>query len=288
MTKDDLIADFKSLGITCGDIMFIRADLGAVIGAGRVPNFANTFIDALSSVVGEEGTIIALSSTKCSLWPNKKTPFKVDTLTYAGALPQKMLKLPGSKRSRHPTCSFVAIGKSAEFLTTDHGPDSPAYEPLRKIIELGGKMVLVGCVYSNPGFTTAHLAEFDLGMTKKLIFPSIFSCYYENADGEVKLFRRRDPGLCSNSYSKFYSYYTTAGILRSGLVGNAYSILVPAKEAYSIEKQILRNDSKFNICSNPACFVCNAWRWDRIYRMPIFIITRVIKKYFKNKQNVSF
>lgn len=285
MTKDALVTDFKSLGVTNGDIIFIRADLGAVLSAGWTPNFANIFIEALSSVVGDEGTIISLSSTKCSLWPNKNTPFRVDTPTFAGALPQKMLNLPGAKRSRHPTCSFVAIGKSAEFLTADHGPDSPAFEPLRKIIELGGKMVLVGCVYSNPGFTTAHLAEFDLGMVTKLIFPSLFSCYYVNDDGEVKLFRRTDPGLCSASYSKFYSYYVTAGILRSGLVGKAYSIMVPSKEAYSIEKEILSKDSKFNICGNSACFVCNAWRWDRIYRLPIFIIKRIIKKYFLNSSN---
>ncbi len=288
MTKDDLVADFKSLGITCGDIVLVRADLGAVAGpVRRIPNLANTFIDALLCIVGDEGTIISLSFTKCSLWPDKNTPFRTDTPTNAGSLPQRMLKRPDAKRSLHPTCSFVAIGKHAEFLTAGHGPDSPAYEPVRKIIELGGKMALVGCVSSNPGFTTTHLAEYDLGMMKKLIIPWLFSCYYECNDGEVKLFRRNDPGLCSNSYFKFYSHYVTAGILRSGFVGNAYSIMVPSKEAYAIEKQILSNDPKFNICGKPDCFVCNAWRWDSIYRMPTFIIRRIIKKYSKNRQHAS-
>jgi aminoglycoside N3'-acetyltransferase len=288
LTKDDLIADFKSLGLVHGDTVLIRADLGAVVGVvSRIPNFANMFIDALSCVVSDEGTIISLSFTKCSLWPDKNTPFRADTPTNSGSLPQKMLKRPGAKRSRHPTCSFVALGKHAEFITAEHGPDSPAYEPVRKIIELGGKMVLVGCVSSNPGFTTAHLAEYDLGMMKKLIFPWLFSCFYESTNGEVKIFRRTDPGLCSNSYFKFYSYYVTAGILRSAFVGYAYSIMVPSKEAYAIEKQILSNDPKFNICGKPDCFICNAWRWDSIYRMPEFIIRRIIKKYIKDRQHSS-
>jgi len=96
--------------------------------------------------------------------PDPQNPFRIDTPTYAGALPQKMMEMQESRRSRHPTCSFVAIGKNAELVTTGHGPQSPAYEPVRKIIDLHGKMALVGCVSSSPGFTTAHLAESDLGL----------------------------------------------------------------------------------------------------------------------------
>jgi len=93
-------------------------------------------------------------------------------------------------------------------------------------------------------------------------------CYYEDEKGEIKLFRRKDPGLCSNSFYKFYSHYVNASILRSGFIGRAYSIMVPAQEAYNIEKNILQKDPKFNLCGDPNCLICNARRWDRIHMMP--------------------
>jgi len=276
VSKEALICDIRKLGISCGDVVLIRAALSAV---GKLQNGPLTLIEAFLDVIGIEGTLVSLSFTNsfCLKRPDPNKPFRFDTPTYAGAIPRSMLKYPGAERSRHPTCSYVAIGKYSKFITKDHGPESPAYEPIRKIIILNGKMILVGCVSSSPGFTTTHLAEYDLGLYKRIIFPSRNSVYYEDNQGSVKLFKRKDLGFCSNSFYKFYSYYVKAGILRSGLIGYAYSILVPAKEAYSIEKQILSKNPKFNVCDDPLCFLCNARRWDRFYKIPIYIIRRLLK-----------
>ena len=65
-------------------------------------------------------------------------------------------------------CSYVAIGKKAQLITQSHNADSPAYDPVRKIVEANEKCILVGCVGTSPGFTTTHLAEADLGYLKKL------------------------------------------------------------------------------------------------------------------------
>jgi aminoglycoside N3'-acetyltransferase len=206
------------------------------------------------------------------------------TPTHAGALPQTMLEYPKSSRSKHPMCSYVAIGKNAEAITIDHGPESPAYEPIRKIIELRGKMTLVGCVSSSPGFTTAHLAEYDLGLLNRIIFPWLNSVYYLDDQGQYKLFKRRDLGSCSKSFSKYYVHYIQAGILRAGFVGDAYSITVPAQEAYCIEKQILSKNPKFNICDDPYCFACNVLRWDRAYMLPFSLIRILLKKFINRKR----
>jgi len=274
ITVAALEADFIKLGLGRGDTVLIRADLGAV---GRVDR--KSFIQALLNIVGEDGTIISLAFTTGAL-PWKVSgipPFTAETPSSAGALPNSMLRHARSYRSMHPQCSYVAIGKHAQYLTSDHGPTSGAYEPVRKVIELKGKMMLVGCVYSSPGFTTAHLAEVDLGLTKRVIAPWLCQSRYVDSDGSVRVFKRGlDIGFCSESFWKFYAHYVRSEVLLAGFVGKAYSICAGAEQCYKIEKSILERDPKFNICDSPDCAKCNVLRWDRIGRWPVFILRRVV------------
>lgn len=278
ITREQLVSDFYHLGVNEGDTVLVRASLGAV---GRMKNGADAFINALIDAVGPNGTIISLAFTSGSFLrkPKIEDAFFIEKKSYAGALPNAMLKRADSFRSMHPMCSFVAIGKQAEIITCDHGANSPAYEPVRKIIEANGKCILVGCVGSSPGFTTTHLAEADLGYLRSLpIFPWLKSTYYIDGNGNIKLFRRPDPGLCSNSFYKFYSLYVKEEILKAGYVGSAYSILASAKEAYDIDFKKLKEDKRFNICGNPDCWTCNAGRWDRIHHAPGFFLRKATKK----------
>lgn len=278
--KAKLIEDFVRLGVKNGDVVLIRAGLGEV---GRMENKANTFIDALLDVIGPEGTVVSLAFTNSYFIkkPPKDDYFHVGKKSYAGALPNTMLSYSDSYRSKHPTCSYVAIGRNAEYITSDHDYSSPAYEPIRKIIELEGKCVLVGCVESSPGFTTTHLAEQDLGMLKLNILPALNRVYFKDDKGGLKIFKRTDPGLCSSSFYKFYSYYVRSGVLSTGFVGKAYSIAAPAKEAYEIDMSILKKDRKFNVCGNPDCMTCNAKRWDRIHHLPFFLFKKILRKIYK-------
>ncbi|MCF8053876.1 MAG: AAC(3) family N-acetyltransferase [Deltaproteobacteria bacterium] len=195
VTKERIIFDLRCLGVEPGDTILIRASLSEV---GHLLSGANAFIDALLEIVGTEGTIVSLAFTGGVFLrkPKKEHAFNLSKKSYAGALPSAMLERRDAHRSRHPMCSFVAIGKNAKGITGNHDESSPAYEPVRKIAELGGKCILVGCVKSSPCFTTAHLAEADLGYLKRFpIMPWLSSVYYETVDGDVKLFRRRDPGF---------------------------------------------------------------------------------------------
>lgn len=276
LTKSNLAHNFSEIGVQNGDTVLIRASLGAV---GRMEKKANTFIDALSEVVGPEGTIVSLAFTSGS-WirkPKVEDMFTPDKKSYAGALPNALLKYPNAYRSAHPMCSYIAIGKNALFVTSDHDCNSTAYEPVRKIIELHGKCMLVGCVNSSPGFTTTHLAEADLGYLDSLpVMPWLNKTYYTDENGKLKIFSRKDPGLCSQSFYKFYSLYVKEGILKTGHIGNAYSILSNAKEAYDIDFNQLKQNKIFNICENKNCFMCNAGRWDRIHLAPLYVIRKLI------------
>jgi aminoglycoside N3'-acetyltransferase len=281
LNKEDLIKNFFEIGISNGDIVLIRANLGSV---GLIIGGAQTFLDALLEVVGEEGSIVSLAFTSSSFLrkPRKEDAFHPLKKSYAGALPNEMIKRANSFRSLHPTCSYVAIGKFAKEITKGHDHNAPAYEPIRKIVEYEGKNILVGCVESSPGFTTTHLAEQDLGMLKIPMFSKFLKTYYKNENDEYKIFQRKELGLCSYSFYKFYAHYVKKGILKSGFVGNAYSILASAKECYKIDISILRTDKKFNICDSTDCFMCNMNRGDRLHRIPGFV-ARFLWKLIQNK-----
>lgn len=275
-----IVSNLRELGVAEGDTILVRGDLSKI---GRIKK--DEFVDALILAVGNEGTVVSLSFTTSSFITKADIhkPYTLETPSNAGSLPNAMLQHKLSKRSAHPTNSVVAIGKYAEYIIDNHGPDQPAFEPIRKIVDLNGKMLLVGCVSTSPGFTTAHLVEYDLGLHKRLMFPWLNNIYYISNNNELKLYRRNDPGLCSKSFYKFYAHYVKSGILLTGNIGKAYSILAPAKKAYDIEKYLLTENPKFNICEETHCAVCNLLRYDRLHRVPLFIFKKIINKIIKVK-----
>lgn len=277
LSADSLLEDFLRMGVAPGDTILLRASLGAV---GRLRGGADVFIGALLKAVGAEGTIVSLAFTDGAFLkkPKIEDAFDSQKKSYAGALPNAMMKHPDAFRSRHPMCSYVAIGRLAQHITAQHDETSPAYEPVRKIVDAGGKCMLVGCVGSSPGFTTTHLAEADLGLSSLAVFPKLTSTYYKTERGEVKLFRRTDPGLCSNSFYKFYALYVKAEVLITGKVGNAYSIIAPAQDCYKIDYTALKKNKKLNVCDSPDCFTCNTGRWDRIHRAPGYVLKVLVRK----------
>ena len=275
ITSESIRRDLTNLGIASGDVVLVRAGLSAV---GRVVD--GDLLGALLDVVGAEGTVASLAFTAGGFAWQASTipPYTATTKSYAGALPNAMLAHPRAHRSLHPQCSFVAIGRHARDLTDSHGPCAGAYEPVRKLIALKGKMLVAGCVASSPGFTTTHLAEVDLGLHRRRVAPWIFISRYIDEQGRVRIFRRKDPGLCSNSFWRFYAAYVNSGILSAGRIGNAYSICAPAAECYAIERDILSRNARFGICDSKDCLTCNLLRWDCIHRWPGYLLRRALRQ----------
>lgn len=259
-SRKELADDIRRFGIRKGDVVLVRAALSKVNGEEK-----STFLESLLDVVGPEGTIVGLSFTKSFLFPfiKKENLFSLGTKTTAGGFSQSMLSHPDSFRSTHPINSFVAIGKNANNITKDHTPIDLSYTPMRKIVELRGKMLVAGCVESSPGFTTVHLAQQDLGLTRKSLQRRLVGVWY-NVDGELAKFLRKDFGGCSAGFYKFYSHYVMKEKLSCGMIGDAYSILIDAADAYEIEREILQNNPRFALCDNPSCIVCRAtWLFNK-------------------------
>lgn len=272
----DLTNDVLKMGVKKGDTLLIRADLGSIgkLETKQREDYVNFLLDA----VGEDGTIVGLSFTSgFFIKGSKNVVFDGATKSYTGAFANTMLKHEKSIRSMHPTNSYVAIGKHAEYITKNHDETSGAYEPIRKIIELNGKMILIGCVKSSPGFTTTHLAEVDLGLNKRIIFPSFDRAYYKK-NNELMLFKRKDAGSCSSTFYRFYGYYVKEGLLIQNYIGSAYSIMINAKESYKLELKVLADNPKITICDNQECMLCRARRWDNIKDIPFYVFRYISRK----------
>ncbi|HEV7499275.1 MAG TPA: AAC(3) family N-acetyltransferase, partial [Vicinamibacteria bacterium] len=185
------------------------------------------------------------------------------TPTTSGALPKLLLETPGRVRSRHPTNSFVAIGARAEEILGGHDERSSCFQPMERLVALGGKQVVIGCVDASPGFTTVHWAQHRLGLSTRSLLRNRVGVLYAR-DGEVRLFRRTDIGGCSLGFHKLYPAYAAAGLLRTGHVGKASSIGIDAAPALALEQERLARDPRAVLCDRPLCTFCRGtWLFNK-------------------------
>ena len=141
---DIIVKDLENLGINKGDVVIVHSSLKSM---GNIEGGADTVIDALIEAVGSQGTVLfpALSWTPCTT----TLKFSVnETPACIGYIPNVFRKREGVIRSLHPTHSVCAYGKKALEITKDHYiDDTPvgANSPYRKLIDLNGKILMLGC-----------------------------------------------------------------------------------------------------------------------------------------------
>jgi len=278
---EDIKKDLIKLGINNGDILFIRGNLGKV---GRIRK--NIFINTLLDLVGEEGTIVTLSFTKSFPFyrVDKNYVFDSNIVPTTGSIGKAFLEHPNVVRSSHPTNSFMAIGKNADVILENHNELSMSYDPMYKIVSLNAKMINIGIISENPGFTTVHLAQQELGLTKKSILINLLRVYYKSMNSKIELFKRKDVGGCSDGFGKFYQYYLDKNLLSFGKLGNTNAIVANAKDIYEIDLELLKKNNSFHFCDNPLCFVCRCtWKYDLKY-LPNYLILKVISLFKKDQK----
>ena len=268
--------NLAKLGVKPDDTLLVRANLGCI---GRIDSKTkNDYLKLFLDAIGKDGTLVGLAFTKSSFVKlDNSYIFDGKNKSYTGSFANLMLKYKEAIRSSHPTNSFVAIGKNANYIVSGHNEYAGAYEPIRKIMELNGKMLLIGIASDSPGFTTVHLSEIDLGYHKKIIFPTLNKVQYKDRNN-TRVFKRTDLGSCSSTFYKFYSYYINNELLSVGYIGNAYSLLINAVDAYNVDYSVLRNEPKITICNNPDCMLCRARRWDNLKDLPIFVLRMLFSK----------
>lgn len=252
-----LVARLRALGVEDGQTVLVRAAAKAL--GPSFPRPVDALLDALVESVGPKGTIMTLAHSP--IFPRWRRPSDYaftarDAPIITGGLAAALIGRPGAYRSDHPTNSIAALGPQARALLQSHGPSESSFEPIRRLADAGGHMILVGCVSSSPGFSTVHVAQHMLGLTGRSIFSGMLGSPYRTADDQVRWFTRHDHPGCSTGFSRFYPIYRERGLLREGPVGDAASIGIPAGPALAIELETLRADPCASACERPGCTDC--------------------------------
>ena len=119
-TKNDICAALQEIGLKKGDDVFLHTNLGFFGRCEAVKNandLCRTFFEAITEIIGQEGTVIVPAFTYSSC---HKEPFDpATTKSDMGMFSDYIWKLKGSMRSLDPNFSVVAIGRKANFYTID-------------------------------------------------------------------------------------------------------------------------------------------------------------------------
>ena len=152
VTKNQIIAALKQLGISINDCVVVHSSLSSL---GYVEGGIDTVIDAFLEVLGSEGTLVMPTlcqkekDRRFETWNIKESPSDVGKITETFRL------RPSSIRSDHPTHSVAARGPLAVEITRGHkiasgrpGPWGGAAfgkgSPWEKLYDFDAKIVLVG------------------------------------------------------------------------------------------------------------------------------------------------
>lgn len=175
VTRNEIVEQLKNVGLKKNDVVMVHTSLSSL---GYVCGGAQTIIEALIEVVGEDGTIIMPTQSWKNLdpevgvhWDADESEWQIIRDTWPaydknltptntmGAVAEMFRMWPGSIRSDHPARSVAAWGKHANYITKNHDLSNIFGEnsPLSKIYELDGKVLLLGVGYDKN--TSIHLAD---------------------------------------------------------------------------------------------------------------------------------
>ena len=152
VTKEEIVAGLRDMGIKPGDLLQVHSALSAF---GHVEGGPDAVIDALLECVAPDGTVMmpSFNHGRADVYDINESP------TTNGIIPDTFWRRPEAKRSMHPTHPYAAIGPIAEYLMSEH-LDLTTFDPrcpLGKHAQLGGSILLLGCgMRAN---TAAHVAE---------------------------------------------------------------------------------------------------------------------------------
>ena len=130
-----------------GDIIFLHSSLNQIEPVNGVMSLLQTIL----KVIGKnEGTLVAPSYPKYisrEFMQNNEMFDVNNSPSYSGMISELLRRMPGAKRSLHPTKSVVALGKYSEELIKHHGESLFPYDensPYYKIMKYDGKIMGVG------------------------------------------------------------------------------------------------------------------------------------------------
>ncbi len=258
-SRQDLKANFLSLGVAPGDVVMTHASVRAV---GEVAGGPDEIHLALKDALTLEGTMLMyagcpryvdevgrgnLSAREEAEVLEKLPPFEAHTARSArdhGILVEFLRTYPGSRVNQHPA-RFVAWGKHADYLLSSQpwhyafGHDSA----LDRFVALDGKILLLGCDHDTVTFLhyVEHIADIPDKRVARFKVPVVESGARVWRDMEE--FDTSDHGVHPNWPERFFARlvdnHLTASRNSGGLVGNAAAYLLSARALLEFARPIM-------------------------------------------------
>ena len=257
--RSELAAAFRALGVTPGDVVMLHASIRAV---GPVAGGPDEIHLALSDALGPEGTLVMYAgcpeyvdeiglghlSAEVERELLEKLPaFDPATARASrdnGALVELLRSWPGTLFNRHPT-RFVARGAASAELLAD-GPWDYAYghgSVLERFLEQDGKILLLGSDHDNATFL--HYAEHVVDIPDRIVVRFQVPVMENGVRvwrrmAEFDTSERAHPHWPDRFFSRLVDSYLAASGNEGGRVGNAPSVLLPARGLLEHSLPIMR------------------------------------------------
>lgn len=245
ITRSQLVAAFRSLGVQAGDIVMLHASYKAI---GFVMGGPNVIIQALIDALTSTGTLMMyvgwanlpdLSDVPLDeklVYYDEHPAFdpKIARATrWNGILAECLRTWPDVHRSENPENSMVAVGARAAWITRDH-PMNYGYgigSPLAKLVEANGKVLMLGAPLEK--ITLLHHAENIAKMRHKNVVRYQVPILRNGQKVWIDI-EDYDTGDPHGDYTfeEIVQAYLAVNGVRQGLVGNASSYLFDARHIW--------------------------------------------------------
>ena len=249
LTRDDLAAHLRALGLARSDVVMVHASLRAI---GEIAGGPDQVHLAIKDVITYDGALIMYASCPAyvdevgrgDLTPEQEAevleklpPFDAHTARSArdnGALVELLRTYPGSRVNQHPA-RFVVWGKHADYLLSEQPWDFALGRGslLERLVARDGKILLLGSDHDAVTFLhyAEHIGEFQGKRIARFKVPVL-----ENG---VRVWRdmaeydTATAGVHPNWPDRFFAVLTDGYLEstgnRGGLVGGATSHLFSAR-----------------------------------------------------------
>lgn len=234
LIKEDIVRELRRVGLEKNDVVMVHTSLKSM---GYVCGGAQTVIEALLEVVGEEGTIMMPTQSWRNLDPEEGVHWEADKEDWQiirdnwpaydkhitptntmGAVAEMFRQWPGSIRSDHPARSVCARGKYAAYLTKDHDISNIFGEgsPIARLYELDGKVLLLGVGYDKN--TSIHLAD------ARAEYPGKHNCteYSAVLENGKRVWKRYETlSVDGEDFEEIGSAFEAGNAVSKGMIGEA-------------------------------------------------------------------